>query len=180
MLNARWKQVRATSSALLLNEINLANPNLSFMPPGLEHKKVAHRSKGRQNSPGIPLPLQLSQQGQPITKSLLQFELVKWKVIMQLSQMHPRAHRVQQLPDPLQPSEAAVAQIGIPSWPHRCDPWLPNRIAVNEGRLPRINLSRGFPQLLCGNAAVRVGALLHQLLQFRKQPSPAGTVCGAQ
>ena len=42
MLNARWKQVRATSSALLLNEINLANPNLSFMPPGLEHKKVDH------------------------------------------------------------------------------------------------------------------------------------------
>ena len=42
MLNARWQQVRATSSALLLNEINLANPNLSFMPPGLEHKKVDH------------------------------------------------------------------------------------------------------------------------------------------
>ena len=46
MLNARLQQVRATSSALLLNAINLAMPNLSFMPPGLEHNKVTIDQRG--------------------------------------------------------------------------------------------------------------------------------------
>ena len=78
----------------------------------------------------------------------LQLTLMEGQMVVQLSQMHPRTDREQQLPDLIQPSQAGLALSLIPCGPDRGDPGLPDRIAMNEGGLPSVDPGCRFPKLL--------------------------------
>ena len=105
---------------------------------------------------------ELSQLWQPRAERCLQLFVMKGQMVMKPRQMHTRADRLEDLPDLLQPSEAAPLARGIPGRPRGRDPWFPLGVAVHKRAGLNSSLLRRRSQLLTGQAAERMRTMLQQ------------------
>ena len=120
------------------------------------------KSERRQGACWIQALFQLSQLEQPGAERCFQLLVMEGQMVVKLRQMHTRADRLEDLPDLLQPSEAAPLARGIPGRPRGRDPWFPLGVAVHKRAGLHRNLLRRRPKLLTGQAADRMRSVLQQ------------------
>ena len=143
----------------------------------LGHRKDAagsadRRSEGWQVAFRVQSCLERTKARQPCTKGLLEFLMMEGQMIVDLGEMNPRAHRIQQLPHLFEPGEALLAGIQIPCRPNRRDPGFPDGISMDKRRRLHRNAAGGSSKLLTGHIAAGMGTLGHQRLQPGHQRTP--------
>ena len=137
-------------------------------------------SEGWQVAFRVQACLERTKAWQPCTKGPLKFLMVEGQMIVDLGEMNPRAHRIQQLPHLFEPSEALLADIQIPCRPNRRDPGFPDGFSMHKGRRLHRNAAGGASKLLTGHIATGMGTSCHQPLQSGHKRTPCFGTAPAQ